>query len=223
MIRICVVGHFAVKQADDAGAVLLGKVGVVRDHDDEFVLRDLFEDLHDLHAGHGVKRARRFVGKQDIGIVDQRPRDGHALHLPARHLVGLFADLIAQPHLLQGGDGAGAALLAGNARKRQRQFDVGEHRLVRDEVVTLKHETHRMVAVGVPVGVFVFFGRAAVDHKVAAVVAVKPADHVEERGLAAAGGAEHGHELALAEIDAHAAQRGHGGVARGIGLDDITQ
>ena len=34
---------------------------------------------------------------------------------------------------------------------------------------------------------------------------------------------KNGHELALPKIDAHAAQRGHGGVARGIGLDDITQ
>ena len=83
----------------------------MRDHDDELFLRDALEDLHDLHAGLRVKCARGLIGKNDLGVVDQRTRNGYALHLTARHLVWLFVELVAKAHLLKGGNGACAALL----------------------------------------------------------------------------------------------------------------
>ena len=73
----------------------------MRDHDDETILRDLFQDLHHLHARLAVERAGRLVGEQDIRIVDERSRDGDALHLTAGHLVRLFVELVAEAHALE--------------------------------------------------------------------------------------------------------------------------
>ncbi len=33
-----------------------------------------------------VQVARRFIGEKNLGIVDQRPSDGSALHFASRHL-----------------------------------------------------------------------------------------------------------------------------------------
>ena len=60
----------------------------------------------------GVAYSLQIVGQKNIGVVHQRTCDGNALHLTARHLVGLFVDLIAKSDLLQGGNGTRTALLA---------------------------------------------------------------------------------------------------------------
>ena len=73
----------------------------MRDHYDKAVARHLAEYVHDLNACCGVERARRLVGKQYVGVVDESARYCHALHLTARHLIGLLAELIAQPHFVQ--------------------------------------------------------------------------------------------------------------------------
>ena len=46
------------------------------------------------------QRAGGLVGQNDRRVAHQRPRDGYALLLAARKLVGLVFQLIAQPHLL---------------------------------------------------------------------------------------------------------------------------
>ena len=125
----------------------------MRHHDDQLVCRDLLQDLHDLHRGLRIQRARRLVGQQDIGIIDQGARDGHALHLSAGKLVGLFVDLIAESDLFQRLRCAASALGFAHARDRQRQLHVGEHALMRDQIVGLKDKTNRMIAIGVPIGV----------------------------------------------------------------------
>ena len=98
--------HDAVGQVHDAGGVLFGQLGVVRDHDDQAVVCDFGEQVHDLDARFGIERARGFVGQQDFGVVDEGAGDGHALHLAAGQLAGLLVDVVAQAHLLQRGHGA---------------------------------------------------------------------------------------------------------------------
>ena len=179
----------------------------MRDHDDELILCDLLQQIHDLHARLTVERAGRLVGKQDVGIVDDGARDGHALHLTAGHLVRRFVQLVAQTDLFQRLDGACAPLLTGDAGERERELDVCQHALVRDEVVALKDKADGVVAVGVPVAVVIFLRGAAVDDEVAGGVAVESADDVQQRGLAAAGLSEDRHELILAEGDVDALER----------------
>jgi hypothetical protein len=47
------------------------------------------EQLHDLKAGGGIEVARGLIGKQDRGIVDQRPGDRDPLLLATGELTGM--------------------------------------------------------------------------------------------------------------------------------------
>ena len=48
--RIGIVGDLAVRQVDDARGVLVCQVGIVRDHDDQTIARNFFEQIHNLHG-----------------------------------------------------------------------------------------------------------------------------------------------------------------------------
>ena len=74
----------AVFEFDDAVGIGFGKFPVVRDDDDQFAAGELVQKVQNLPARLRIERARRFVGEDDGGVFDQRPRDGHALLLPAR-------------------------------------------------------------------------------------------------------------------------------------------
>ena len=163
---IAVPHDLAVMQADDAAGIAVSQLRVVGDHDDELVLGYLLEDLHDLHGGVGVQGAGRLVGQKDIRVVHQGAGDGHALHLAAGHLVGLFVQLIPQAHLFQGLFGSRLPLRRGYAREGQGQLHVGEHGLVRDQVIGLKNEADGVVAVGIPVAVRKILCGLAVDHQI---------------------------------------------------------
>ena len=189
-----------VAQIDDTRGVLLGKLGVMRYHDDQLILGDLLEQLHDLHAGHGIKCTRGLVGKQNIGIVDKRSCNRYALHLTARHLRGTLMQLIAKSYLFQGFLCSASALRLGHARNSQRKLHVGEHTLVRNEVIALENKADRVVSVGIPIAILVHGGGFAVDEQVTRGVAVKTAYDVQRGSLTAARGTKDRHKLAVAEI-----------------------
>ena len=207
VVRVGVADYHAVVEFYDTRGVFLRKLGVVRDHDDETLARDLLHKVHYLHAGHRVESARGFVGKEYLGIVYESARDSHPLALSARELIGFFIQLVAQPHFRERFGCPAAALRIAHARYRESELDVAEHRLVRDEVVALEHEAHAVIAVHVPIAVGERTGAPAVDDKVARGVFIQPADDVEQRRLAAAARAEDGDELAAPELHAHAAKR----------------
>ena len=100
----------AVGQVHDAGGVPLGQLGVVRDHDNEAVVGDLGEQVHDLDARLGVEGAGGLVGQKDLRVVDEGAGDGHALHLAAGELAGLFVHVLAEAHALERLHGALAPL-----------------------------------------------------------------------------------------------------------------
>ena len=220
-VGVGVPGDLAVLQGNDAGGILLGQLRVVGDHDHQAVLGHLLQQLHHLDGGLGVQRAGGLVGQEDVRIVDQGPGDGHPLHLPARHLGGHLAELVAQAHPLQGLHRPAAAFRLGHARQSQGQLHVGQHRLVGDEVVALEHEADGVVAVGVPVGVLVVLGGAAVDDEVAAGVLVQTAYNVQGGGLAAARGAQDGHKLVFPELQVHPPEGVDGAAAQGVPLGDV--
>ena len=184
--RIGVGDDAAVGELDDAGRVLVGQFGVVRDHDDEAVAGHVAQQVHDLHARLGVEGAGGLVGQQDFGVVDEGARDGDALHLAARHLRGLLVDMVFQADPFQGVEGPLAALGARDARQGQGQLDVRQDALVRDQVVGLEDEADAIVAVGIPVARLVVLRRNAVDDEVSALEAVEATDDVEHRRLAGA-------------------------------------
>ena len=195
----------------------------MRDHDDQAVVRNLGEQVHDLHTGLGVERARGLVCQQDLGIVDERAGDGDALHLAAGKLARLFAHVLGKPHAAERLDGALPALSAGHAGKREGQLDVFQNGLVWDKVVGLEHEADAVVAICVPIAVFVLACGHAVDEQVSVVVMVKAADDVEHGGLARARRPQHRHELVVAEGHRHMIERGLREVRSGVGLAHVYQ
>ena len=157
----------------------------MRHHNDKAVVRNLFEKFHYLHARFTVERARRFVGEQNFGVVDKRAGNCDSLHLTARKLVGASVDLIPKPHLFKYGDRSCMPFFRSDTRQSQRKFDVFGNRLVRNQIITLKHETYRMIAVRIPFFIRKILRAFAVDYKVARRIAIEPADYVEKRGLSA--------------------------------------
>ena len=218
-----IVGDASVAKFYDAGGVFLGQLGVMGDHDDQLVLGDLSEDLHDLHTGNGVQSARGLVGQKNIGVVDDGAGNGHTLHLTARHLVGLLVELIPQTYLFQCLGGPSAALGLGDARQGQRQLYVGQNGLVRDEVVALEDKAYAMVAVGVPIPILEVLGGFSVDEQVTVGVAIQTADDVEQGGLTASRRAEDGYELALTEVDADSVQCTGGRITYDVCFFDVLQ
>ena len=99
-IGSAVVHNEAVLQLDDPAGVLHGQLRVVGHHDDQLVLGDFLQQVHNLHRGVRVQGAGGLIRHKDIRVVHQSPGDGHPLHLAAGHLVGLFVKLIPQAHLL---------------------------------------------------------------------------------------------------------------------------
>ena len=62
----------------------------MRHDDDRFALRvQRFEDFHDHGGVFPVQRAGRLVGQYDVGMIDQRAGDGHALLFAAGQRCGL--------------------------------------------------------------------------------------------------------------------------------------
>jgi len=81
---------------------LAAKLRVVRDADaeTEAVRRyELIEQVEDLPGRLRVQIAGRLVGQDERGIGHQRARDGHALPLAPRQLVGAVSQPIPQPQL----------------------------------------------------------------------------------------------------------------------------
>ncbi len=87
-------------------------------------------------------------------------------------------DLFAQTHLPQRFFRTLAPFVAGHPGDGKRDLHVGEDALLRDQIVTLEHEADRVVAVGVPVPIRIFFRGNPVNDQVAFIITIQSADDV---------------------------------------------
>ena len=62
---------------------------------------ETLKESHDLPTGLGVKVSGRFIGKQNLGIVHQRPRDRDALTLATGKLAGAMPQPVRHAQLCQ--------------------------------------------------------------------------------------------------------------------------
>ena len=168
------------------------------------------QNVHNLHAEFAVKRARRFVRKNDFGVVYDGSCDCNTLHLSARKLVGLFIDFLMHVDLVQCGNRLCPSCFLFLADKAQCEFDVFKNRKMRNEVVALKNKTYRRIAISVPVLVVKIRSGNSADDEVARRVSVKSADDVEHGRFAATARAENSHKFALSEIERNFSQCMHG-------------
>lgn len=71
---------------------------------------------------------------------------------------------------------------------------------MRNQIVALENEAYSMVAVGIPITVFIFLCGNTVYDKVAAVIAVKTADNVQQGCFTRTTGAEYSNKFIVTKI-----------------------
>ncbi len=173
--------------------------------DEQHRLRTLGPDIQQLQAqlvaGQGVECRERLVHQQDFRVVQQRPGNRRALlHAAGEFVRALVAEFL-EPHqfqqLLAAGDllGGDTAVLVAHG-KGQVVADVQprqQRRLLEDDADLVARTVHR----------------AAVDADLAVGRSHQPGEDAQQRGLAAARGAEHGDELVAADVETGVVQRHH--------------
>ena len=147
----------------------------------------LAEQGEHLIAAGGVEVAGGFVGDEQVGRVNQRACDRHALHLSAGKLVRHAGGLFREPYPMQ----ALARRLGGlgGARKQQGQFDILQHGQRGQQLKGLEDEPHAFAAQGCELAVRKGRGGAAVDQDFARGRKVHGARQVEQGALTAAAAA----------------------------------
>src|SRR5207342_3701898 len=178
---------------------------VVRDVDErqaDLPLDLLQLDLHRLPELE-VEGAERLVQQEDLGTVDQRARQGHALALPARELARLALSEGRQLHHRERVGRAVAALGRRHLLDLEPVLDVLLHRHVGEQGVVLEDRVHVALVRGEVGDVL-----AAEQHP-AGGRGLEPRDHPEAGGLARSGGTEHREELTLADLEVDAVHGDH--------------
>ena len=178
------------------------------DEDDGVALLvQLLQHPQHFPAGMGVQRTGGLVGQDQGRVADQRPRDGNALLLAARKLVGLAFQFIAQAHLLQHRLGAGPALAAGYPGVDQGHFHITHQVQLGQKVILLEHEAQHLVADSGKLVAAHLAHIPAVQLIGACGGHVQAADDVHAGGLARTGLAHDGHELACLDPHGDVVQR----------------
>ncbi len=135
----------AVEQMNLAARVRRNVVFVRHQHDGLARVVELVKQPHDLVARRRVEVARRLVGEQNARSIHQRARDGDALALATRQLVGPVVHAVGQLHLLERAGGALAPLLGRHPGIDQRQLDVVQRIGPGQQIERLEHEPDLLV------------------------------------------------------------------------------
>ena len=152
-------------------------------HNDQPVSRHFPQQIHYLYACIAVQGAGRLICQQNVRIINQGTGNRHSLHLSAGHLIRLLVYLIAKPYFIESLFCPSAALGLSDSRYGQGQLYIGQHRLMRNQIITLKYKTNSMVPVRIPVPVFILFRGNSVNDQITAVISVQSADNIKKRGL----------------------------------------
>src|SRR3989344_7844377 len=110
-----------------------------RDDDGRTELVDLLKDLDDLVRIDGIEIAGRFVGNDELRLIDDRAADGDALFFATRELVGEMERFVGQIHQFEdvGYIACDLGICAASRFHRKRDILVGG--LVRNETKILEY------------------------------------------------------------------------------------
>src|SRR5207237_261995 len=153
-----------------------------------------------------VEGGERLVHQQHLRIERERPRDGDALPHPARELVREAVPEAREMDEIQKVTGLPGALASRNAHLLQPELDVllggepGEEGAVLEDDAAVSPRPA---------------DRAAILQHTTGVGGVEARDHVQQSGLAAAGGADEDQELAVTHIEPDVLERQHLATAAG--------
>ena len=178
LIGICIRTDLSIPQIDDSCGIKFRQFRVMGNHHNQTVFRHLPQQIHNLYTGITVQCSGRLIRKQNLRIIDQCSGDCHSLHLSARQLAWSFFNLFSQTYFFQGFFRSSSSLRFSHAGDGQRQLNIGKQCLMRNQIITLENKSDRMISVGIPVPVFVFFRGNPVDDQIPAVVTIQPADNI---------------------------------------------
>ena len=216
-----VADHDAAAQLDHAALHLVDESGLVGGHHDGRAAGvDAGQQLHDVHRRGGVEVAGRLVGEEDLRAVDERAGDRDALLLTAGELVRQSLLLAVQADQ---GEHLRDRLLderAGRADDLQRERDVLEDRLVRQQAEILEHRADVAAEVGdLPGGEGPQISPEHHDTAVARIVFAE--DQPQAGGLPRTGRADEEDELSALHLEVDVAQRRLAGPA--VFLGDVLE
>ena len=116
-------------------------------------------------------------------------------------------DLIPQSHLFQGLLCFFPPVPNRHAANGQSQLHIGQNALMRNQIIALEHTSDGMVAVGIPVFVFVLFCGDAVDDQIPGIIAIQSSDDIQQRGLPGTAGPQHRNKFIIPKAETHFIQR----------------
>src|SRR6266446_1080822 len=164
------------------------------------------DQLHDFIGAFAVEVAGGLVAEEKGGVGDDGAGDGYTLLLSAGELARIVVHAVGEADDAKGGFDVLAAIGSRELGEQKRELDVlesGEHG---NEVVHLKDETDvartplRELVAG-------HVSDLVAGHSDAAVRGdVKPAEQIEQGGLAGAAGAHEGDEIAFVDVEIEALQ-----------------
>ena len=198
-------GDAPVAQADDAVGGGRGLL-VVGDHDDRLaqVLAHGGQRRQQGGGRGGVQGTGGLIGEDDLGAAHEGAGHGHALLLAAGELVGPVGQAVTDA---QGGDDGVVPVLLGPAvGQALRQEDVLLGGQGGQQVEGLEDEAEAIAAHGGELLVFHAGQVLAGDEGVPGGGGVQAGQAVQKSGLARAGGAHDGHELAASHHEARRVQ-----------------
>ena len=172
-------------------------IWVVGDHYEGLAVA-LYRITHTAHhvvRRFGVKVAGRLIGEYYVRVCDQRPRYAYALLLSAGHLPRHVVHVAFKAYVLQRFLRQPHALIVGYPTKRQRKRHVFKGRVVRHEVEGLEYEPHVLLPEKYKLGLVHSFKVLAVYDYLAAGHGLKPRQHVQKGGFAAAASAYYAAEF----------------------------
>ncbi len=178
------VGH-------DHGLLLI--VGDEQEGNAHLRLNALELDLH-LLAQLEIERAQRLIEQQQLGTIHQRPRQRHALLLPAGKLAGPTCFMPGERHEFEHLAYTALDLTLGHTLAAQAECHVVGHAQMRKQRVRLEHRVD--VA---PVRRQLRDVRAA-QQDASQTGKLEAAHHIERGGLAAARGTEQAEKLARGNV-----------------------
>ena len=192
--------HLSVTQLDNLVAVVIDEVRLVRNQHDQMLLRNRAQYFHYHERVRLVEVARRLVGEDYARVFDDCARNSYALLLPARKRVGQALGELFHAHVGErGGDASVYLVGVGHAAKPQRVFHVLVTGLFAVEVVVLENIPDIAVAQVVRADANI----RAVDFHRTACEPVQPAEHVQQRGLAAPALTEQRHHAVVGQLQRH--------------------
>ena len=188
------VVHDAEPLAEGHGLLL-----VVRDDDEGHT--EALLDVEQLELGVLaqllVERRERLIEQQQLGALDQRARQRHALALPAGQLVRLARPVAAHLHDVEDLAHLAADGVAPEPLLLETEGHVLLHAHVREQRVGLEHHVDRTLVRRDCAHVH------AVDIDAARTRALEARQHPQQRGLARSRAAEQAEDLAAPDVERH--------------------